>query len=57
MKNQALFEVLLDEEKDGLNFKEVQQIKLQDQANKALIEHKIQKQEKPILQPSNRFNA
>jgi len=46
MENQALFATLLKEVKDDLNFKEVQQLKLQDKANEALIEHKIQKLEK-----------
>ncbi len=46
MENQALFATLLKEVKDDLNFKEVQQLKSQDKANEALIEHKIQKLEK-----------
>ncbi len=46
MKNQDLFETLLKEVKDDLNFKEVQQFKSQDNANVALIKYKIQKLEK-----------
>ncbi len=46
MKNQALFKTLLDEVKDDLNFKEIQQLKSQDKTNETLIEHKIQKLEK-----------
>jgi C4-dicarboxylate transporter len=46
MENQVLFETLLKEVKDDLNFKEVQQLKSQDKANEVLIEHKIQKLEK-----------
>ena len=46
MENQVLFETLLKEVKNDLNFSEVQQLKSQDKANDVLIEHKIQKLEK-----------